>query len=481
MPTDHNSSSRAGRPDSPWRIHKTYYLLVFAAVAAGIYQWGKVSHPGGHSAGSVESTAKIYYQPVDDSPTPQPADPKHFERELASTENLQRAVRRLSCQVRALPDETPEATVSRTIERIRRGLQVTAFETAVPGRVEIALSFRGRPADDPARLVNGLAEDFAERVRHDWKERTRRAYEDARGAARAAKLELTRAKARLDGFFDRHFEQLGSATEPQPKVLSDDPAGAEDIPAVESPGADTAVLPRPDPRPMTVDNPDWIALAGQLDELKQRRAEMLIERTKFHPKVLQADIEIAAAERRLQTVARQIPGSPPALPEAVVPELQGESLVEQPAAELARMFRNLKADADTAVDAYRRASEAESAAWQRHQQQPQIELVLAEATVAPASSKPPTGLLSLALVAGLAAVAGVGLFCGGVAMEPTLNTIDQIEAALAVPVIGTVAAMAPTGDSGAFGPLPSIARPVLIVVGLLLIAGCAVAAAWAVR
>ena len=230
--------------------------------------------------------------------------------------------------------------------------------------------------------------------------------------------------------------------------------------------------------------------------------EMLNELTRFHPKVLQADVEIATVEQRLQTVARQIPGSPAALPEPVAPEPPDKSLVEQsPAepppgeaarlapqrAELAQISRNLKSDADTAADVYRRASQTEQTAWQRHQQQPQIELVLAEATVMPVSSKPPTALLSVALAAGLAAAAGVGLLCSGATMEPTLNTIDQIEAALSVPVIGSIAAKSPSPDSSALRPLPSplshqvIARPILIVAGLLLITGCIAAAVWAVR
>ncbi|NQU21165.1 MAG: hypothetical protein HQ567_07770 [Candidatus Nealsonbacteria bacterium] len=461
MPTNHDSSSQTGQPDSPWRIHKAYYLLVFAAVAAGIYQWGKTP-PSEGSAEQVESTAKIYYEPVDDSRWRQSADPERFEREITSTENLRQAVRRLGCQVSALPDETPEATVMRTVERIRRGLHVTASDTAALGRVEVALTFRGRPVDDPARMVNGLAEDFAESIRRDHKEQTRRVYDDARQASQAAELEFTRAKARLDGFSDRHFQQLESATEP--------------------PETDAPILPPPDPRPTVIDNPDWIALTGQLDELIRSRAEMLIDMTELHPKVLQINIEIAALQQRLQTVARLIHGSPATIAGTAVPQ----PLAERPAttqrqAELAQTVQSLKANADTAEETYRQASQTERAAWQRHQQQPRIELMLAGPTVLPASHQPPTGLLSVALAAGLAAVAGMGLFSTGVAMEPTLNTVDQIEAALTVPVIGTVAAITPADDSSAVGPWQSVARAALIFTGLLLIAGCAAAAAWATR
>ena len=194
--------------------------------------------------------------------------------------------------------------------------------------------------------------------------------------------------------------------------------------------------------------------------------------------------------QRLQSVARQIQGSPPATAKTVVPAPTdpeptdlapvARPAIAQPKAELTQTVRDLKADADEADEAYRRASQTERMAWQRLQKQPQIELVLAGPTVLPASHRPPAGLLAVALAAGLAAVAGMGLFSTGAAMQPTLNTVDHVEAALAAPVIGTVTAIAPA-DSHATGPWQSVARPLLIFAGLLLIAGCAAAAVWATK
>jgi hypothetical protein len=142
-------------------------------------------------------------------------------------------------------------------------------------------------------------------------------------------------------------------------------------------------------------------------------------------------------------------------------------------AEIAGRFQMLRAAADQASQAYQQAIRVERQAWRESQQEPRIELELAQPIqVPPAPAHRRIGLLLAALAAGMAAVAGVGMITAGAAMEPTLATLDQAEAVLPVPIVGTIPDIGPASEPKAAQRWQPLMRLSLVVGGLILIAGC---------
>ena len=74
---------------------------------------------------------------------------------------------------------------------------------------------------------------------------------------------------------------------------------------------------------------------------------------------------------------------------------------------------------------------------------------------------------------------GSGAVRFGSTIEPVATTVAEVEAALPWPVMGTIPASDIMADPGTLGRRTWL-RPTAIAIGLLLLAGCPLAAAWAV-
>ena len=467
MSTTRHNSSRTVEPGPRWRTPKLLYLAAFAVAGVAVYLWGLAAAGRSEPTRLCRSTATVCQQvpphdagAADEFSGPMWPDPEIVERQITSQANLRRVAQRLDAAVK--PGREP-SDANRTVEEIARNLRVSCEWTSMPGEFGISIIYTDRHAEYAAGLVNALAGSYAQSCRAGWKQRTERAYAEAREALDRAQSESVRADARWAAFVEQHFGQTKPATKE----------------TAQSSG------PLFLPEATLIDNPDWIELAGSLSELERRRTELLDDRTLEHPEVRKSAIDIAAIHERLAATPRKIPGQPSnaSEPSGQTPLAQTEAPSAEPATissltrdeETSERFRELRVAAQAAAAAYERAVRVERQTWQQHQQEPQIELVLARPldVSAPVPKRPGLGLMLVALAAGVAAALGTGMISTGAAIEPTIDTVAQAQAALSVPVVGTVKASEPDDRSVAVRRRQRWIRPAMILAGLGLIAGCA--------
>lgn len=495
------SSGRTVRPASSWRSQKLFYLAVFAVAGVAIYRWGLAAADRAESSRSYTSTATIRLRDGAQAE----AEPEQIQRQIASVSNVHQALSRLAPPGASPSTDDPQATAGRAVEPVRQRLRVTAERTSVPGELAISISYTDRVAGYAARLVNRLAEAYAEGYRAAWKGRAHGAYVEAREASERAEEELTEAKARLDAFCQRHFgspqaRRPADAVDPGepgadsgqtgptgpwepdgPVLPGEAPAGPESL-VDSTPVEKRPVNSQPIDNKKNVDNPEWLGLSERLETLKQHREQLLVDRTPLHPEVRDTELRIAALEEQLSVTPSKIPAEsagpsttanqPPAedapTPPAEMPP--GQTVAER--SETARRYRTFKEAADQAAEAYSQAVRLEREAWQEYLQGPRIELDLARPAPAAPAARPTLSLVLAALAAGLAVTVGVGMISAGTAIEPPLTTLKQVQDLLPVPIVGIIPE---TGPSSGREPLPRwrpLLRPTLILAGLVLITGC---------
>jgi len=441
--------SRTVRPRDGWTKRKLFYLTTFVLTCAAVYRWGLTSRQQPRHEASCSSTAVVLQQietALDRSPPSSKQDFEGIQRKILSEAYLRRTVTRLGFGVDPSPGEHPALQVQRAIESVRGDLDVVAAESSRPGELRVSLTCTSHRPENTALIVNDLATAYADDCRAKWKERTHRAYLDAKDAADRAQGESMRTEARLEAFSELLLAQR-DATEPTAQQPSpeDEPAASEERVV---PGTGTAPPrfevgtdglpdpstrpPRPDSPPIT-DNPDWIDLAERLSELVRRRTRMLDDMTAEHPALKHVELQIEEVERQLQATHRTIPkpnedpppanppAEDPAGPEAARPladpeadrHIEDENLLK---------LRTLADDADRAAQLYQRAAEAQLQARQRWQQQPRIEVQLARPVevVRTEPQRPLLRLLLAALTSGAAVTLGIGMVSFGFSMESTL-------------------------------------------------------------
>ncbi|HUT12620.1 MAG TPA: hypothetical protein VMY42_19140 [Thermoguttaceae bacterium] len=445
-------------------------VTVFAVVAAAVYYWGQIVAERSKPRRTYTSTALIVQQgdvsstEVNaDSGTTAQGDPREIERQIASETNVSRAVRRLDATVESPLEELSE-TPRRSVADVCENLEVKAAQASASGELAVSLSCTDQDPQYAARLANALAETYVADFRSRWKVRREQEHEAARQEFERAKRAAFEAGVRRDTFSEVHFQQL-------------DPTDDE---AARSPAASDPPAPSPATTPSSaavpmIDNPHWVELSGQLAQLKRQRDELLRTRTLEHPEVKYVDVLIAAAEKDLEQVDRKIPGDPEELPQqiATVPPADVvASSGKRLDPDALEKFEQLTAAAAAAQGACEQAAGEERRAWQVSQKEPPIQWTSAQPARLLPESDPTWGLILVALSAGAALAAGVGLIARGASMEPAVEKLDQVEKALPVPVIGTI----PPSD--ATGPLATLAsrpfgRVTTISSGLILIAGCA--------
>jgi hypothetical protein len=212
-------------------------------------------------------------------------------------------------------------------------------------------------------------------------------------------------------------------------------------------------------------------LDRELTELRGRRSELLISRTPLHPAVQDLDDRIQRIQQQLATVPREMPGPTPAARQLANPAGVGEASaapVPDPA-ELAALQRAVEEAGRVRVEAVR----VERLAWQSRLAEPKVDLQLAVEPPPPSLALPFSPMALLGGVAtGLTMVLGLGMIAAGAAIEPPLMTTAQLEAALALPVVGIVPAC-----SGSLAATPrahrqGLLRWALVLCGVLALAGC---------
>lgn len=472
------------RPSSSRAPSKVFCVLGFVAAASLVLWWGRPADLSAESAKRHTATAKIYRQ-------------VGFPPGITATDA---SVARLARLWNPVPEH--EATqvaseavllrgqVATDIAAVRKNLQVTASKASGSGTLEIAITYTDSHADRCVRLVNRLAESYAADFRARWQSRAREVCVEAGNAAESARQTLLEAQQQLDTPIDRHADTIPSE-DPSERKMSEQieatrPGIVEDIAenAVEDAVEETVVK-----EPAMVDNPEWLDLQSQLAEVRLYRDDLLIDRTELHPMVQEAEMRVSALEQRIASIPGQIPGQVPdaslASPQRSATNLTDEEtptgqtqrdraaslLAEQQRAAALQQRRELERTTKQANEAYRMAMRKERTAWETGQLAPRIELNLARMVDAPTPQRPGSTVLLATLIAGVAGAAGAGMVSLGWAMEPTLNTVAQVDRAISFPVIGVVSESGLPGDRHESSDQRRWLRPVLIVGGLILVGG----------
>jgi hypothetical protein len=393
-------------------------------------------------------------------------------REVLDEANLGRAVRKCGLSVDG--------------RSVRNRLRVWASkrkDSKTPvAEVHIACSYESDAARAVA-LANQLAEQFAESVRARLKARNEAAYRRAKKASSDTQKALQEAQER----FDRFMQEV--TTEPQE---SESASAAVEAQATASDLAPTVPAEQQPTSPASAGkkNPDWLAIRRQLDQARQYRDQLLIDRTPLHPAVRAADAEIVELEKRLAAIPDGLVPPPDDMSETVremtdpLPEPLGPvgparkdiDTLDQPlgaftppgtkrvpaesakqktpapagidgktpafaTAERLKEFLSVRRELVSRHRAHRRAVTAEREAWQRQLGAPAVEVIPARApdlgsACAPSSSR----RAILALMVALAVATGIGMLVSGIADAMTFPDAARARAVLPVPVLATVTA-----------------------------------------
>jgi len=440
-------SGQTVRPDSRWKAGKWLYAVVFVVIAGSVYGWG-YRHAETPPSGTFSSTARV----IQDSGA---AAPAAVEGQIVSEANLQRALRQLASTVKPSPGKAPQAAGDGQIGPLREKIRVSAGAGAESGESTVAITCTDADPQFAARLVNALATNYAADRRRTWQSAAERSCREAQQAADRATAEWQSAERQLSEFLELHLEQSQPQDQDSPASRRAQPAPPEKEPAVAEP---------------TEAESRAVALMAELAQLRQDREALLVDLTPIHPRILKIESRIAALEGDLAKIP----------PQALVPKMQppepAQTPVEQappmPAEAIRQQFAELKAATDRAAKDRDRAAAVAMQAREAQANEPQIRLQLAQIPEVFPTPAPGMDLLWMALAAGIATAAGVGMVVTGAGIEPTLSTFAQAEAALPAPVIGAIPETDPTGVPRDTGNRQSLARRTLIFGGLILLAGC---------
>lgn len=476
MPTTNDGSRHGTRYGSSWGRRAGLRVLVCAVTAGAVYLAGL------NKAGRSErysATATIHQQlpgcdaPSTDGPAATPApDAIDISKQIVSEENLRRVLDELIPQPNGATRGHVSAETSETIEQVRQNLRAGLAKSSAGDQLQISIGYTGEDPDRVVRLVNGLAEQYAGDRRRSLEATARQSYHHARQAAETARQQFLAAGSRLEEFLQRHFQEH------------------------QSPAAAMSTL-RPPPAPSAepglpmIDNPHWVELDHQREELARHRAELLVERTPLHPEVRDVELRIAQLEQRLEGMPRQIPNRQSHRPDPSRPPLDGPKTepppVDSPSAstypvlpgptpqeqtEAAQSFLVLKQQADQAQQEYQRLAQVERQAWQRQLQVPNIQVLPAQRCEVSRRSGHSARLILAALASGLALAIGAGMISTGLGGDRPYNTLAEAQAGLPLAIVGAVPAADHAEGSDSTHPRRDGGGPATVISGVIVIAIC---------
>lgn len=489
MPATNSSSSCLLQSGSSSKARWVLCVLAFVATGAAAYLAGArkseltrqhaatatIRHRYGHSEGVVQNGSEGLDRP----------DAAQVERQLLSDENLRRVLRRAGGS-RLMTDDR-SAGPDWSLDEVRRDLRVTATGMSSPEGLHVSISYTDQNPDRAIRLVNALAEGYADEHGAKLEATLRRDYLEAQAAAESARQELFEAQGQLDDVIRGRFLRQQSLAQ-RPAKRGPEPASVAEPPSH---------APSEAPAPQIAEDPEKIELESQLAELEERRAELLVDRTPAHPVVRDVETRIARLKEQLASISSQGPPersevrsptegpvleSPaverlsvtpePVAPEPVAPEEASPPETVEEYAESAQAFGAHKEALDQARQNYRRFSEIKRRAREEQLQSGNIELELADKCEVCQSVEGSPRFLLVAVAAALAVAFGVALISSGFDTDPPLTTPGQVEKALPVPIVGAIPATGPSWarTSGErFRPASGWGK---IIGGVLLIAVC---------
>ena len=434
----------------------------FAATAMAVYLVGNNSTQEPEPLYTARATVICRAAPAaitGSSPGPIGLDRQTIRRQIVDDDNLRWAI-----------GGSPSAS-SKELARMRRGLRITTTGGGSPEPLEIGIAFTGPDPNEASGLVDRLAEHFGEQQRARVEQPARDAYLQARNAAAAARARWVAARTRLDAMLNHHFKELSADAS---RLQAWENAQAQTAPPAK---ASRFVAAPPVPlriaRPARgpVDNPDWLDLSAQIEQLRQRRTQLLADRTPLHPSIRAIDGQIADLEGRIAEVPRQTeldekplsgetagrpdPGGLPPLPPAEeqlehpyveTPLVETHHIRAEPSGPIAstesveaggETYRKRREAVRLARQQYERLAAKARAAWAAQFRVPTISVKPSGGSELVGREKEPAELPLVALVAGLAAALSTAMILPG-GGQPLLTTVGQVERCLRVPVLGKI-------------------------------------------
>ncbi|MCR4415720.1 MAG: hypothetical protein NUV77_25180 [Thermoguttaceae bacterium] len=325
-------------------------------------------------------------------------------------------------------------------EELRSGLDVSV-RTDRAGQIDVTLAYSATDGAQAACVVNSLAEQAREERQLAVEADARRSRESARAATEQAREDYHRARTELARFLERHFAEHQAASEDDTPT-ADAAAMANKTPPATSSTSKTPASP--------VQNPEWIELNREVAQARERLAILRLDRTSAHPAVQEMERRFEELERRLSTVPRELPqvGGGNLTPDAPKqPANEAPKPASRPAnpvrrsvdhAESLAVYRRHQEALDRAERNLQQAEAAELATWERTAATPWVVVRLAHTTHPAPTGGPTPGFLLTVLAAGLTVAAGVLMVSAGADLDPPLASVEEVQAQLPVPVVGSL-------------------------------------------
>jgi hypothetical protein len=290
--------------------------------------------------------------------------------------------------------------------------------------------------------ANRLADSYVHDRRAEWHRRADEHSRPAREAAEKARQEHAASTAKLEDFREK-----------------------------------MAAAKRRQETPPMIDNPQWLELNRRRADLQQRRDNMLHDRTPLHPAVQDLALRIEDLRRQMDGVPKQIANKQASRVDRQEPGKDDASGVESQSKELQKLT--------AAVEATRKelesAQAAEKKALDTQPAEPQFRIVRAKLIEVPPS--PDNGwqrLVWTTAACGVLMAFGIGSVSAGARIEPPVGSAADVQAAAGVPVLGTIHGGKQQIDSVKLSRRQRRKRRTLVMLGLLLIVACPVAAFWGI-
>jgi uncharacterized protein involved in exopolysaccharide biosynthesis len=324
--------------------------------------------------------------------------------------------------------------------------------------IQIPIAYSDQNQQHAKKVVNALADRYVEDRNTEWQEHTEKLLSKDREATEILRCELAENEKQLEMLRKQITEK-----DAIPQAV----LGQEQSPA-------------------TIDNPEWLDLNRRLFVLKQRHDAMLIDRTPLHPAVQDLAVQIEDTKEQMAAIPRQIPQKLPSSFKRGPEDEGGKSPKPFAIAKIIsdqdqQKLNELTQSVESSRLAYAKAEAAEKKTLAQQPPESQYFVVYAEeAENAVASNDGWRRLLVTTLMAGMFMVFGVGAFSAGVAIDPPVGTIGQIQKSARVPVLGTIPAKKPISNPESLNLHQSQERLTLFSIGLILMAACPVVAYWGI-
>jgi len=476
------STALVVRPRSSWRRYLMVSLAAFGLTIAAVYFISRKSFQKTSVINGSKAVAIVEQKAVKDRDDlwKRSVWGSSFTLKKIKTRIMSPAFMRQAFHDAGLP--MPQAVENSTYrassispEELRQGLSIQVKPDAVPGGKQIILELTLIQSPDASGIVHALADRFVREYRTFWAAEMREAYRAAVAQADQARQAHRGALENLQTFKDGISKQ------------------AQLIPQRQQ----TQIQTARQTASQTADNPAWVELTSILASLRRQEAEMLVNKTALHPDIQRIRGRIADFELQLASTPRFAAESSTELStQEAVPTIRDKTSPLNNAKDRQKEqgWENIAAGVDQndqtetlkqLQDAAERSEQEYLIKFHREQQmfqashrKPIFSVSVNPLALAKTEPKSNRGLIELVLLSGFVMAVGTSVFSSGVATEPVLATIADLELLLPVPIIGVVPGKDPTFDPATRRQWRAIRRWSMILLGALIVLGCGTGLFW---